>query len=89
MVIGLKNKRTLAWEYNPEIIDASKLKDDNLFILDENKKVIWNMIDAINIHDVAVNLDVNENSFTFITFNGLSIEIDIDTLKVIDKKVTK
>ena len=63
---------------------------DNLFITDSSGNELWCMREAVGRPDTCVLLrQVSEGKFYFLTFNGFSAEVDINTLEVTDKKAHK
>ena len=74
------NSYILKWDNDP-------FKTNNLYI-DE----VWNMKDTVGYEDscVLVNI-IDENSFRFTTFNGLSLLMKVNDNEVIciEKKETK
>ena len=80
--------RTLVWFFDDE--GGEKLLDDNLFITDSQGSELWCMKEAVGRSDTCVLLrQVSDGKFYFLTFNGFSAEVDINTLEVTDKKAHK
>lgn len=82
----LQNK-TVIWEFGKNESDASKLKEDNLFI-----EGIWNMKDTVGYTDTCVGLSVlSEDTFYFITFRGLGFTMRIvgDEVMCIKSQIMK
>lgn len=72
------NEKKLVWDYDETNSDASKLKDNNLYI-----DGIWNMLDTVGYVDACVSVALmSEDCFYFVTFCGLGF-----TMKVFDNKV--
>lgn len=79
--------RRLVWEYDAAIQDASKLKDNNLYI-----EGVWNMKDTVGYTDTCVGLSVvSKDCFYFVTFGGVGFTMKVADGKVecIKKQITK
>lgn len=79
--------KKLIWEFDKSESNASKLKEDNLFI-----EGIWNMKDTVGYTDTCVGLSVlSEDSFYFITFRGLGFTMKVvgNVVECIKKQITK
>ena len=70
------------------IVSDDNNKDNNLFILDNDNKVIWRISEATNDSCTLIS-EISEDKLRFTTFNGMNYTLDIKTLKIIDKKVVK
>ena len=72
------NRKKLVWDHDQTNNDASKMKDNNLYI-----DGIWNMKDSVGYTDTCVGVtQLTEDSFYFVTFCGLGF-----TMKVLEEKV--
>lgn len=63
--------------------------DNNLFILDSEKKIVWDMSRVLKSPDTAVMMKVEEGIMYFTTFSGVRFGIDTATLDVVEKKIVK
>lgn len=63
--------------------------DNNLFILDAEGKIVWDMSRVLKRPDAAVLMKVEDGIMYFTTFNGLHFGIDAATLDVTEKQITK
>lgn len=63
--------------------------ENNLFILDAEENVIWDMSRVLKNPDSAVLMRVEGKIMHFTTFNGLHFGIDTVTLEVTEKNITK
>lgn len=80
-VFPLSNHRKLVW--------GDDLENNNLSVCDARDTEIWNMRSAVKHDDTCVGVTVREHEFYFVTFNGLGITMDIETLTVIQTQITK
>ena len=83
----LINGKKLIWDFDNTESNASKLKDNNLFI-----DGIWNMKDTIGYTDTCVGLSIlSDDSFYFITFYGLGFTMRVNdgNVECIKKQITK
>ena len=63
--------------------------DNNLFILDAEENILWDMSRILKSPDTAVLMNVENGTLHFTTFNGLRYGIDVVTLDVTEKQITK
>ena len=83
------NGKKLVWDHDKSNIniDASKLKDNNLYI--DN---IWNMKDTVGYTDTCVGVSIlADDTFYFVTFCGLGFTMKVleNTVECIKKQITK
>lgn len=73
------------------ITDANRKRylDNNVFILDAEKNIVWDMSRVLKRPDTAVLMKVESGIMHFTTFNGLHFGIDVATLDVVKKQITK
>ncbi|MEG0592949.1 MAG: hypothetical protein RR512_06515 [Coprobacillus sp.] len=84
------NNKIIVWFYDFHNHKASDLYLNNLFVCDSDYHVLWNMRDVVGYDDVCVLYrSVNEESFYFAIFMGLGFTININTLEMISKVMTK
>lgn len=77
--------KTLIWDFDKTESNASKLKDNNLFI-----DGIWNMKDTVGYTDTCVNLLIlSDDSFYFVTFCGLGFTMRVvgDSVECIERHI--
>lgn len=77
----LPGDRRLVWD--------NHLEDNNLAVYDARDVEIWNMKSVIMHDDTCVGLTVGEHEFYFVTFNGLGVTMDVESLTVIQTQITK
>ena len=63
--------------------------DNNLFILDAEENILWDMGRVLKKPDSAVMMKVENGIMYFTTFNGLRYGIDAATLDVTEKQIAK
>ena len=63
--------------------------DNNLFIMDAEENILWDMSRVLKSPDTAVLMKVENGIMYFTTFNGLRYGIDTATLEVTEKQITK
>ncbi|MBQ9122570.1 MAG: hypothetical protein IJY10_03650 [Lachnospiraceae bacterium] len=83
----IMQEKKLVWDFDKTQSDASKIKENNLFI-----EGLWNMKDTVGHNDACVAVSIlSEDSFSFITFNGLAytMKINGDMVECIGKTITK
>lgn len=81
-------EKILVWFFDDE--KKGPPPDDNLFITDNSGSELWCMREAVGRSDTCVLLrQIGEGKFYFVTFNGFSAEVDINTLEVTNKKAYK
>lgn len=63
--------------------------NNNLFILDAEEKIVWEMSRVLKRPDTAVLMKVEDGILYFTTFCGLHFGINVATLDVTEKRITK
>lgn len=82
--------RTVVWKWDESIKNASLFPADNLYILDADGSVVWNMRDTLGHEDVCVDLRaVDDSCIRFTTMTGLGIVINVQTLDIVSRQVVK
>lgn len=63
--------------------------DNNLCLYSVGGALLWTMRDALGYDDTCVSLTVQEEKFSFLTFNCLWITVSLATLQVLEKRFVK
>ena len=82
----LSSGRCLVWDSG----DGSHVPpDNNLRLYCSDGAVLWQMRDAVGYDDACVSLTVQDQGFSFLTFNCIRFTISLDTLQVLEKRFVK
>ena len=68
---------------------VSTIPDHNIFILDPEGNVVWDMSMVFKGPDAAVNMRVEDGKLYFNIFYGYRFCIDLETLETLEKLFTK
>lgn len=69
--------------------DFSTIPDNNLFILDKDGNVIWDMSRVLKRPAPAVDIYIGEGTLYFHDHMGMRYGIDLETLELVYKVFTK
>lgn len=82
----------VVWKWDEKQSDVSKLSANNLWILDRDCKELWNIAEFFGRNEMCTMVRLTaENQFYFYTFSGLGVtmQIDNDEIKCVDKKLVR
>lgn len=83
-------ERRVIWFFDENEHNAARLLSDNLFVVDDNENVLWQLKDGMGRdNECCVLARRDGDKLYFATFAGFSARLDVQALTISDKQFNR